>query len=190
MYGRNSAKTVLEIGELGVRDAGWDLTPKQMNTSWSLVKGEPRSASELFFEDQHVDAVKAMQASPRVPNAENLRQAEVMPERLTKKIEVEGDVSKIPEQVRMFQGFKFREFKISKFGFLSIAKGCEAAASGTDTRRHTDDCRQKLEQLIRDDGCCDAECEKHKNPEELKVDELMGEAEAAGSKVAERLAGK
>ena len=33
----------------------------------------------------------------------------------------------------------------------------------------------------------DAECEKHKRPEELKVDELMGEAEGAGGKVAEDL---
>ena len=33
----------------------------------------------------------------------------------------------------------------------------------------------------------DAECEKHKRPEELKVDELVGEAEAAGGKVAEDL---
>ena len=33
----------------------------------------------------------------------------------------------------------------------------------------------------------DAECEKHKRPEELKVDELMEEAEAAGGTVAEDL---
>ena len=45
----------------------------------------------------HVDAVKAVHASPRVPNAENLRQAKVMPERLTMKIEVEGDGSTIHE---------------------------------------------------------------------------------------------
>ena len=33
----------------------------------------------------------------------------------------------------------------------------------------------------------DAKCEKHERPEELKVDELMGEAEAAGGNVAEDL---
>ena len=129
-----------------------------------------------------------------------------MPECLTKKIEVEGDGSKIQEQVRRFQEFKFRELKkitkgiLEKFGFSDNCKGCEAAASGTDARRHTDDCRQRLEQLIRDDEVLrvrldmrdvrlnrDAECEKHKRPEELKVDELMGEAEAAGGKVAEDL---
>ena len=68
------------------------------------------------------------------------------------------------------------------------------------TRRHTDDCRQRLEQLIRDDEVLrvrldmrdvrlnrDAGCEKHKRPEELKVDELMGQATAAGGNVAEDL---
>ena len=103
-----------------------------MNTSLSLVKGELRSASELVLrrpasDRWNVDAVKAMQASPRVPNPENLRQAKVMPERLTKKIEVEGDGSKIQEQVRRFQEFKFREFKITKgilekFGFSDNCK--------------------------------------------------------------------
>ena len=69
---------------------------------------------------------------------------------------MEGDGSKIQEQVRRFQEFKFREFKITncileKFGLWDTCKGCEAAASGSDARRHTDDCRQRLEQLIRDD---------------------------------------
>ena len=96
---------------------GLVLTPKKLETSLSLVKGELRSASELILEDQQVtegmwvDAVKAMQASPRVRNPENLRQAKVMPERLTKKMEVEGDGSKIQEQVRRFQEFKFREYQ-------------------------------------------------------------------------------
>ena len=103
-----------------------------------------------------MDAVKAMQASCRVPNPENLRQAKVMPERLTKKIEVAGGGSKIQELVRRFEEFKFREFKITmgileKFGLSDNCKGCEAAASGTDARWHTDDCGQGLEQLIRDD---------------------------------------
>ena len=150
-----------------------------MNTSLSLVKGELRSASEVVFR-WNVDAVKAMQASLRVPNPDNLRQAKVMPERLTKKIEVEGDGSKIQEQVRRFQEFKFREFKITKgilekFGFSDNCKGREAAASGTDARRH---CRQRLEQSIRDDEVLrvrlymrnvrlnrDSEREKHKRPE-------------------------
>ena len=127
-----------------------------------------------------------------------------MPERLTKKIEVEGDGSKIQEQVRRFQELKFGEFKITKgilekFGLSDNCKGCDAAASGTDARRHTDVGRRRLEQLIREDEVLrvrpdlrdvrlsrDAECENtQKRPEEWKVDELlMGEAEAAGGKVA------
>ena len=51
----------------------------------------------------NVDAVEALQVSLLVPNPENLRQAKGMPESLTKKIEVEGDDSKIQEQVRRFQ---------------------------------------------------------------------------------------
>ena len=91
------------------------------------------------------DAVEAMQASPRLPNTETLRQVQVMPERLTKKITVEGDGSKIPEQVRRFQEFVCREFKITKdipekFDLSDNCKGCDALASGTDNRRHTDDC--------------------------------------------------
>ena len=122
--------------------------------------------------------VKAMRASLRVPNRQNLRQVTVKPERLTKKIEVEGDGSEIQEQVRRFQEFKFREFKLTKgilekFGLSDNCKGCEAAASGTGARRHTGDCQQRLEQWIHDDevlrvrlDLChvglnrDAECEK------------------------------
>ena len=62
----------------------------------------------------NVDAVKAMQASLRVPNPHNLGQVTVQPERVTKKIEEEGDGSEIQEQVRRFQEFKFRELKITK----------------------------------------------------------------------------
>ena len=67
---------------------------------------------------------------PRVRNPENLCQAKVMPERLTKKIEVEGDGSKIQEQVRRFQEFKFREFILDRFSLSDNCKGCEAASSG------------------------------------------------------------
>ena len=63
-----------------------------------------------------MDAVKAMQASLRVPKPENLRHVKVKPERLAKIIEVEGDGSKIEEQVRRFQEFKFQQV------YLTIAK--------------------------------------------------------------------
>ena len=103
-----------------------------MGTSWSLVKEELRSASETVLrrpasDRWNVDAVKAMQASPRVPNPENLRQAKVMPERLTKRMEVEGDGSKIQEQVRRFQEIKFASSKsprafLRSWGLRTIAK--------------------------------------------------------------------
>ena len=63
---------------------------------------------------------------------------------------------------------------LEKFGLSDSCKGFEAAASGTDARRHTDGCRQRLEKLIRDDEVLrvrldlrdarlnrDAECEKN-----------------------------
>ena len=112
LYGRNSAKAVLEIGEqvmaelLRGRKSHKKLSLKErwVFATWVgidaktkehvFVIGEGgaairvrtvliRPASDIW----NVHAVKAMQASPRVPNPENLRQAKVMPERLTKKIE-------------------------------------------------------------------------------------------------------
>ena len=153
----------------------------------------------------NVGAVKAMQASPRVPNPENLRQANVMPECLTKKIEVARDDSKIHEQVRRFEELKFREFKITKgilggFGLSDNCKCCEAAASGTHARRHTGDCRQRLEELIRDNGVLkirldlrdvrhnrDRQVRKTQVPRRIEGGSADGEAEAAGGKAVEDL---
>ena len=115
LYGRNSAKAVLEIGEqvmakplrgrksqkkLSLKErwvfATWDGIDATTNAHVVVIgEGGPairvrtvlrRPASDRW----NVDAVKAMQASLRVPNPENLRQAKVMPERVTKNIEVEG----------------------------------------------------------------------------------------------------
>ena len=79
-----------------------------------------------------------------------------MPERLTKKIAFERFGSKIQLEASRYQEFKFREFKITKgilekFGFSENCKDCEAAASGTGARRHTCECRQRLEKLTRDE---------------------------------------
>ena len=59
--------------------------------------------------------------------SENLRQIEVIPERMTMKIEVERDSSKIQEQVRRFQEFKFGESKttwgiLERFGLSDSSK--------------------------------------------------------------------
>ena len=107
--------------------------------------------------------------------------------------------------LRFKNRFKFREFNITKgilekFGLSDICKGCDAAASGTDVRRQTDDCRRRLEQSIRDDEVLrvrldlrdvrlnrDVECEKHKRPEELKVD---GGSRSSWRQSRRRLGGK
>ena len=67
-----------------------------------------------------------------------------MPEHLTKKIEVEGDGSKIQEQVPGFKSSSFASPKsprafLKSSVYLTIAQGREAAASGTDASRHTED---------------------------------------------------
>ena len=104
----------------------------------------------------NVDAVKAIQASPCVPNPGNKHQEKVMPERLTKKIEIEEDGTKIPEHESQPREFKYREFKITrgildKFGYSEDCKGCAAAAAEKDHRRHSDECRSRIEQQIRED---------------------------------------
>ena len=79
------------------------------------------------------------------------------------------------------------------FGFSDNCQGCEAAASGADARRHADECRKRLEKLIREDDVLnvrlylrdvwlsrDAACEEAQSKEELNVDDLMEETEAAG----------
>ena len=107
-----------------------------------MVVGEGRAAicvrtvlRRLVSDKWNVDAVTAVQASLRVPNPENQRQAKVMPERLTKKIDVEGDGSKIPEPTSRYQKIKFREFKITMvnletFGLSDTYKVCEARTPG------------------------------------------------------------
>ena len=65
----------------------------------------------------------------------------------------------------------------------------------TKTRRHTDECRRRLEKLTRDVRLHlrdirlnrDTECEKETRQEEMEVHELMGDTETAGDFVAEGL---
>ena len=86
-----------------------------------------------------------------------------MPECPTKNIEVEGDGSKIQEQDRRFQEFKFREFKITKgilekFGFSDNCKGfVKQLRLGRTPGGTPMICRQRLEQLIRDDEGSESE---------------------------------
>ena len=130
LYDRNSAKAVLEIGEEVMakpsrsRKSQKDLSLKGrwVFATWVGIDAvvvilEGRAAIRVrpvLGRPTSGDAVKGMQPCLRVPNPENLRQDKVMSERLTKKIEVERGGSKIQEQVRQFQEFKFREVKITK----------------------------------------------------------------------------
>ena len=104
-----------------------------MNPSWSLLKEELRPVQEVCLKDKQVRGGMGMQCKPcrhpRAPTPKNQRQANVVSQRLTKKIEIQGDGSKIQEQACRYQEFKFREFKINKgilckFGFSDICKDC------------------------------------------------------------------
>ena len=174
LYGRNSANAVLEIGEqvttklLRGRKSQSKLSLKEGWVFATWVGRDPKTNEHVVVigeggaairvrtvlgrpasDKWNVDAVKAMQASLRVPNPHNLRQVAVKPERLTKKIEFEGDGSVIRDDEVL--------------------------------RERLDLCDVGLNR--------DAECEKNTRPEELKVSELMREAEAAGGNVARSLAG-
>ena len=97
-----------------------------------------------------------MPASFLVPNPENLCQVKVMLGRLTKKMEVEGDGSKIQEEARRLQEFKFREFKITQdilemFGLPDNSKGREAVVSGRTPGGTQMTADKGVEHLTRDD---------------------------------------
>ena len=129
----NSAKAILQIGEqvmakpLRGRKFQKKLSLKERSVfaTWVgieartnehvVVIGEGRAAIRVrsvlrrpASDRWNVDAVKAMQASPRVPNPENLRQAKVMPEGLKKK------KSRSTETARRFKN-RFAGFKSSNF---------------------------------------------------------------------------
>lgn len=128
-----------------------------------------------------------------------------MPECLTKKIEIEGDGSKIQEHEGHSREFKCREFKITKgildkFGYSENCKGCEAAAAGTDPRRHSDDCRSRMETLIREDEVLKVRLDmrdirldrgvdgqRDGDKEDVNVEAVMEDEEVAGHAVAEEL---
>ena len=157
----------------------------------------------------NVDAVKAIEASPRVPNPKDLNQDRVLPERLTKVIEVEETGMDIPQAADKIPEFKFREFKITKailerFGYTPGCKGCAAAMAGTDARRHADECRSRIEEAIKTDDILrmrldmrdsrlgrnapPSEQAKQEEPKvEVDIDAAMGDEDTAGDAVAEGL---
>ena len=151
----------------------------------------------------NVTAAKAIVATPRVPNPRDEDQEKVMPERLTKAIDIEGDGSTIPEQTAKPYEPKYREFKITKgilekYGHTPGCKGCEASRDGTDPRRHSDACREAIEVKIQDDEVLKARLNmrdvrleresKEQQPAEadgVDVDDVIGDADAAGEAMAE-----
>ena len=230
LYGRNSTKGLVEIGEqvmakpLRGRRSQKKLSLKERWVFATWVGIDPKTNEHVVVVSEggaairvrtvlrrsvgdrwNVDAIKTIRASPRMPNPKDESQTWVMPERLTRKIEVGEDGSSIPEQANQHREFKFREFKITKgilekFGFSDNCKGCEAAALGKDARRHSDDCRARIEKQIREDEVLKVRLDMRDirlnkddkeqdglGKEQVDIEKMIGEEESVGDAVVKEL---
>ena len=157
-----------------------------------------RAASDRW----NPEAVKGIKATPRNPNPEDQKQRRAQPERdtHTKKIELEENGVDISMDYGKDKHFEVRQFKITKgildkFGFTQNCKGCEAATVGAGARRHSDECRERLEEEIKNDDVLkvrldmrdirfdnnvEEDKDKTSEAEELDVEMKTDEAEVAG----------
>ena len=100
-------------------------------------------------------ALGDVKARPKMPNPKDEEQAEALPERLTKRVElgVQGEDIDMPRDKP--KDIQIRDFKISKkllekHGHTHGCKGCEAARRG-GIRNHDLQCRRRLEELMKND---------------------------------------
>ena len=233
LYGRDSTKAILEIGEqimakpLRGRKSNKRLSLKErwVFATWVgvgpktnehvVVLGDGGAAIRVIkairaMSDRwNPDVIKAIRATPRVPNPRDKDQVRAMPDDQTKKIELGEDGSQIPLQPSNNQLFKYREFKITKgilekYGFSDSCKGCDAFISGGYGRLHDEDCRSRLEQLMKQDvdlrmrlDLRDVRLERETKPAEVtttrsdspvrKLDGLLAEEEIASEEVVSEL---
>merc|ERR1712086_474798 len=104
------------------------------------------------------EAIKNIKATPRTPNPADEDQERAQPERdtRTRKIEVDGEGADINMDYGKDQPAKNREFKITKnildkLKFTAGCKGCDAVINGSGARAHSDGCRKRLEEAIKND---------------------------------------
>ena len=104
------------------------------------------------------EAIKNIKATPRTPNPADEDQGRAQPEcdTRTRKIEVDGEGADIKMDYGKDQPAKNREFKITKsildkFKFTAGCKGCDAVIHGSGARAHSDGCRKRLEEAIKND---------------------------------------
>jgi len=104
------------------------------------------------------EAIKNIRATPRTPNPADEDQGRAQPEcdTRTRKIEVDGEGADIKMDYGKDQPAKNREFKITKsildkFKFTAGCKGCDAVIHGSGARAHSDGCRKRLEEAIKND---------------------------------------
>ena len=103
-----------------------------------------------------LDKIRQIRARPSTPNPIDDNQEEVLPERLTKGIEVEVDGTTLLEASASDELVQRRDFRITKglierYGFSAGCQGCEEALLGK-RRRHSDECRARFEdEMVKED---------------------------------------
>ena len=99
------------------------------------------------------ETVKAIRARPRMPNPEDEAQNVLLPEKLTKKMEVGEDGSQLKAPEDPDRNIKHRDFKITreildKHGYTAGCKACDATLIG-ESRHHDEHCRRRFEELVK-----------------------------------------
>ena len=238
LYGRHSTKAIVEFGEqvmakplrgrrttkrLSLRDrwifATW--VGLDTRTGEHIVVAEGGGAAirvrtilrRPMSDRWNAAAVKAMTASPRVPNPADKDQDRVLPERLTKTIPVEEDGVSIKQPMDKEMGYRCRDFKITKtilerFGHSEDCKGCKAAQEESGPRQHSGACRERIEEAIKADDILRVRLDMrdarliHRDAAnsagqpsttrkvEVNIDGAVGEPDEEGDKMAEDLIGQ
>ena len=97
------------------------------------------------------EAVRAMRATPNVPNPKDIDQRDPLPARDAKRKDDAARGQDLPEpEVRdgEHRDFRITEKLLEKYGHTEGCPGCHHKRAGLDHRQHTAECRQRLEKAI------------------------------------------
>ena len=94
--------------------------------------------------------IKEIRVAPSRPNLKDEQQTEPQHVKDTCGINIEGDGSKLKDTPVQEKEFQNREFRITdevlnECGYTDTCVGCEAKSHGLAHRRHTAECRQRIE---------------------------------------------
>ena len=111
----------------------------------------PRSEGERW----NAQAVKEIRATPDVPNPKDEKQTEPKTERDTQGVDFGArGGQELPKQKTKHEQDLKREFRITdklleKYGPTDYCKGCVAKVMGDASRPHTQECRDRMEECIK-----------------------------------------